>query len=122
MNSHDKEAPPVLPQSQSLTYNASRYTLGVMIRSFKCKETEKIFKRTFSRKWARDVQQLAFRKLRMLNRAMTLNDLRVPPGNRLEKLKGDREGQHSIRINDQWRICFEWQEGDAFNVEITDYH
>ena len=122
MNSHDKEAPRVLPQSQSLTYNASRYTLGVMIRSFKCKETEKIFKRTFSRKWARDVQQLAFRKLRMLNRAMTLNDLRVPPGNRLEKLKGDREGQHSIRINDQWRICFEWQEGDAFNVEITDYH
>ena len=93
-----------------------------MIRSFKCKETEKIFKRTFSRKWARDIQQLAFRKLRMLNRALTLSDLRVPPGNRLEKLKGNREGQYSIRINDQWRICFGWQNGDAFEVEITDYH
>ena len=93
-----------------------------MVRSFKCKETEKIFQRTFSRKLPRDIQQIAFRKLRMLNRAMTLTDLRVTPANRLEKLKGDREGQHSIRINDQYRICFEWQDGDAFNVEITDYH
>lgn len=69
-----------------------------------------------------DIQQVALRKLRMLNRAVTLNDLRIPPANRLEKLEGDREGQHSIRINERWRICFEWQEGDVFNVEIVDYH
>lgn len=93
-----------------------------MIRSFKCKETEKIFHRIFSRKLPREVQQIAFRKLRMLNRAVTLIDLRIPPGNRLEMLHGNREGQYSIRINDQWRICFEWQEGEAFNVEIADYH
>ena len=93
-----------------------------MIRSFKCKETEKIFSRQRSRKLLHDIQQVALRKLRMLNRAITLNDLRIPPANRLEKLKGDREGQHSIRINERWRICFEWQEGDVFNVEIVDYH
>ena len=93
-----------------------------MIRSFKCKETEKIFSRQHSRKLPHDIQQVALRKLRMLNRAITLNDLRIPPANRLEKLKGDREGQHSIRINERWRICFEWQEGDVFNVEIVDYH
>lgn len=69
-----------------------------------------------------DIQQVALRKLRMLNRAVTLKDLRIPPANRLEKLTGDRAGQHSIRINDQWRICFEWREGDAYNVEIADYH
>lgn len=68
------------------------------------------------------MQQVALRKLRMLNRAVTLQDLRVPPANRLEKLTGDRAGQHSIRVNDQWRICFEWREGDAYNVEIADYH
>jgi proteic killer suppression protein len=93
-----------------------------VIRSFKCKETEKVFSRQVSRKLPRDIQQVALRKLRMLNRAMTLQDLRVPPANRLEKLRGDRAGQYSIRINDQWRICFEWREGDAYNVEITDYH
>jgi len=65
---------------------------------------------------------MAFRKLRMLNRALTLADLRVPPGNRLEMLRGDREDQYSIRINEQWRICFEWRDGDAYNVEIVDYH
>ncbi len=69
-----------------------------------------------------DIQQVALRKLRMLNRAETLQDLRVPPANRLERLVGNRNGQYSIRINDQWRICFEWQEGDALNVEIVDYH
>jgi len=105
-----------------LTYNASRYTLRVMIRTFRCKETERIFQRIFSRKLPRDLQQMAFRKLRMLNRALTLADLRVPPGNRLEMLRGDREDQYSIRINEQWRICFEWREGDAYNVEIVDYH
>ena len=93
-----------------------------MIRSFKCKETKKIFSRQRSRKLPHDIQQVALRKLRMLNRAVTLNDLRIPPANRLEKLEGDREGQHSIRINERWRICFEWQEGDVFNVEIVDYH
>lgn len=93
-----------------------------MIRSFNDKETEKIFNRTFSRKLPHNIQQVAFRKLRMLNRAATLNDLRIPPGNRLEQLHGDREGQYSIRINDQWRICFEWHEEDSYNVEIVDYH
>ena len=68
------------------------------------------------------MQRVALRKLRMLNRAEDLNDLRMPPGNRLEALKGDRKGQHSIRINDQWRICFLWQDKDVFGVEITDYH
>jgi len=93
-----------------------------MIRSFKGKETEKIFKRTRSRKLPHDIQQVAYRKLRMLNNAMHLYDLRIPPANRLEKLGGDRMGQYSIRINNQWRVCFEWRDGDAHNVEITDYH
>jgi len=70
----------------------------------------------------RDIQQVSLRKLRMINNAKNLNDLRIPPANRLEKLRGDRAGQYSIRINDQWRICFTWQEGDAHDVEITDYH
>ena len=95
--------------------------LGV-IRSFKCKETERVFSRRVSRKLPRGIQQVALRKLRMLNRAVSLRDLRVPPANRLEKLRGDRVGQYSIRINDQWRICFEWHEGDADEVEIADYH
>jgi proteic killer suppression protein len=93
-----------------------------MIRSFNCKETEKIFSRQRSRRLPPGIQQVALRKLRMLNRAATLNDLRIPPANRLEKLTGDREYQYSIRINNQWRICFEWLEGDAYNVEIVDYH
>jgi len=69
-----------------------------------------------------DIQRVALRKLRMLNRAMNLQDLKIPPGNRLEELKGKRKGQYSIRINDQWRICFEWQDNNAFEVEIVDYH
>jgi len=93
-----------------------------MIRSFKDKETEKVFHRTFSRSLPPNIQQVAFRKLRMLNRATSLNDLRIPPANRLKQLHGDRAGQWSIRINDQWRICFEWHDGDSYNVEITDYH
>lgn len=93
-----------------------------MIRSFICKETERIFKRQFSKKFPADIQRMALRKLRMLNRAKTLRDLLVPPGNRLEALKGTRKGQHSIRINDQWRVCFEWHENDAYNIEIVDYH
>jgi len=93
-----------------------------VIRNFKDKETQKIFERQRSRKLPSDIQQVALRKLRMLNRAETLQDLRVPPANRLERLVGNRNGQYSIRINDQGRICFEWQEGDALNVEIVDYH
>lgn len=93
-----------------------------VIRSFQSKETEKLFNRERSHKLPSDIQQIALRKLRMLHRAVTLEDLRVPPANRLEKLVGDRLGQYSIRINDQWRICFEWQAGDAHNVEIVDYH
>jgi toxin HigB-1 len=93
-----------------------------MIRTFKCKETEKIFNRQRSRKIPPSIQQVALRKLRMLNRSLTLTDLLVPPANQLEKLKGDRAGQYSIRINNQWRICFEWHHGDAYGVEITDYH
>ena len=93
-----------------------------MIRSFRDRETEKVFNREPSRRWSRDLQRVARRKLLMLDAAETLADLRVPPGNRLEKLSGDREGQYSIRINDQWRICFLWAEGDAHDVEITDYH
>jgi proteic killer suppression protein len=93
-----------------------------VIKTFKDAETQKIYQREWSRKLPSDIQQVALRKLRMINNAINLNDLRVPPANRLEKLSGDREGQHSIRINDQWRICFEWYKGDAFKVEITDYH
>jgi toxin HigB-1 len=93
-----------------------------MIRSFKDKEAEKIFKRQRSSKLPEILQRVVLRKLRMLNRAENLNDLRVPPANRLEKLKGYRSGQHSIRINDQWRICFKWHDNDAFQVEIVDYH
>jgi proteic killer suppression protein len=93
-----------------------------MIKTFKSKETEKIFARQRSRKLPQEIQQVAYRKLRMLNNAIDINDLRVPPANRLEKLMGDRDGQYSIRINDQWRICFDWSNGDAMNVEIVDYH
>ena len=93
-----------------------------MIRSFKCKETEKTFKRIFSKKFPSDIQWVALRKLRMLNSAIIINDLKVPPSNRLESSKGDRQGQYSIRINEQWRICFKWSKKDAFEVEIVDYH
>jgi proteic killer suppression protein len=93
-----------------------------MIRSFRCKETEKLFGRVFSRKLPHDVQKVARRKLEILDAAETLEDLRVPPANRLEKLHGKRTGQHSIRINDQWRLCFVWRETNAYDVEIVDYH
>ncbi len=93
-----------------------------MIKSFKNKETEKIYRREISRKLPANIQQIALRKLRMINNAKSINDLRVPPANRLEKLSGNRNKQHSIRINNQWRICFTWQGNDALEVEITDYH
>ncbi len=93
-----------------------------MIKSFKNKETQKVFNREFSAKLPENIQQIALRKLRMLNRSYVLADLRVPPNNRLKRLKGKCKNQYSIRINDQWRICFIWRNGDVFDVEIVDYH
>jgi proteic killer suppression protein len=101
--------------------NASRY-YSTVIRSFKDPEAELIFKRERSRKLPQNILRPALKKLLVLDAADALGDLRIPPGNRLEKLSGDRKGQHSIRINDQWRICFRWKNGDALNVEIADYH
>jgi len=93
-----------------------------MIRSFRDELTEELFDRHFVKRLPHDVQRAALRKLVMLNAAESLDDLRVPPGNRLEKLTEDRAGEYSIRVNKQWRICFEWSDGDAYEVEITDYH
>jgi proteic killer suppression protein len=93
-----------------------------MIQNFADPETESIWTGRRSRKLPPDIQSVALRKLRLLNQARVLNDLRVPPGNRLEALKANRLGQHSIRINDQWRICFRWDEGGPKDVEIADYH
>jgi len=93
-----------------------------MIKSFRCPETEKIFRREFSRKFPRDIQKRAFMKLNAVDAAVEITDLRLPPSNCLEILKGKRKGQYSIRINDQWRLCFEWSDGKAEQVEITDYH
>jgi toxin HigB-1 len=93
-----------------------------MIRSFKCEETEGIWHGRASRRFPREIQNRALRKLRQLDASRILTDLRNPPGNRLEALRGERAGQMSIRINDQWRICFVWQNGDAIGVEIVDYH
>jgi proteic killer suppression protein len=93
-----------------------------MIKSFRAAETEKVFHRQFSRRLPHDIQPVALRKLRMLANAHDVIDLRSPPGNRLERLGGDRAGQYSIRINDQWRVCFVWKGGDAHEVEICDYH
>jgi toxin HigB-1 len=94
-----------------------------MIISFKSKETELIFNGEVSLSYPLDIQRTALRKLRIVDAATSIIDLRVPPGNRLEKLIGDREGQHSIRVNDRWRICFAWtEENNASEVEIVDYH
>ena len=93
-----------------------------MIKSFKCKETEKIWNEEFSRKLPHDIQKKALQKLRMLNISSSLEDLKVPPSNHLELLSGDRQGQYSISINDQYRICFKWLDNHSFDVEITDYH
>lgn len=93
-----------------------------MIKTFKDAETQKIYQRQRSRKLPTDIQQVALRKLRMINNSISIQDLRVPPANHLEKLSGNRLGQWSIRINDQWRICFRWEGNDAVDVEITDYH
>jgi len=93
-----------------------------MISNFKCKETEKIWRREHSSRFSKNIQKKARRKLIMLDSASTLIDLQIPPSNRLEKLKGDRKNQYSIRINDQWRICFTFNDGKASEVEIVDYH
>jgi proteic killer suppression protein len=92
-----------------------------MIKSFKCRDTERLFNDIEVSRF-KAISRIARRKLEMLNAAVSLQSLRIPPGNRLEQLKGNRRGQFSIRINDQWRICFKWQGGDAFDVEIVDYH
>ena len=93
-----------------------------MIRSFRCRETERLFKGRFSKKWAQQIQRKALMKLNIIHAASRLDTLSVPPGNRLESLSGDRAGQHSIRINDQWRVCFVWKDGHAHDVAIVDYH
>ena len=93
-----------------------------MIQNFACGETEKIYRGVFSRKLPRDIQRTARRKLLYIDEAEIIEDLRAPPGNRLEKLKGSRSGQWSIRINDQWRICFHWDTPNASEIEIVDYH
>jgi proteic killer suppression protein len=93
-----------------------------MIKSFRCKETEKVFSRQLSRRFPPSMQSEAYRKLILLDAAEKLDDLRIPLGNRLGKLSGDRKGQYTIRINDQFRVCFKWYEGNAYEVEIVDYH
>ncbi len=93
-----------------------------MIRSFRDADTERIFKREFVKGLPREIQRRAFMKLNAIDAAVRLEDLRLPASNRLEALKGDRKGEHSIRINDQWRICFLWREGHAERVQVVDYH
>jgi toxin HigB-1 len=93
-----------------------------MIMSFKSKETEKIWIGEFSLKLPKEIQNIARRKLRMINNSSTLYDLRIPPSNHLEALKNDRKGQYSIRINDKWRICFKWIDNNCYDLEIVDYH
>jgi proteic killer suppression protein len=93
-----------------------------LIKTFRDAETERLWKQERSRRIPASIHKAVLRKLQMLNAAGVLDDLAVPPGNRLERLKGSREGQHSIRVNDQYRVCFNWREGNAYEVEITDYH
>ena len=93
-----------------------------MIRSFKCRETEKIWKGTRSQRLPTDIQERALRKLRQLNASICLQDLKMPPSNHLKRLSGDKKEQYSIRINDQWRLCFDWNDGDSYEVEVIDYH
>ncbi len=117
-------AAPHFPARQMLTLDVNILTryYTYMILSFRCKETEKLARGQYSRKLPADIQRIAARKLKMLNDAVELNDLRVPPANRLEALKGGRKGQYSIRINNQWRLCFRWHKGNASDVQIMDYH
>jgi proteic killer suppression protein len=105
-----------LDDSKQIVYHCT------VIKSFGCRETRKIFHRQFSRKFPHDIQQRAFMKLNAIDAATELEDLSLPSSNRLEALKGERKGQWSIRINEQWRICFEWRDGNAEEVEIVNYH
>ena len=93
-----------------------------MIRGFANRDTARLFRREVVRRYPDALQRTMLRKLVALDAAETLDDLRVPPGNRLEQLRGDRAGQYSIRVNDQWRVCFRWRDGDAYDVELVDYH
>jgi len=93
-----------------------------VIKSFRCRETERLFLGKFSKQLPQKIQRIAARKLEIIAASSELESLRIPPSNRLEQLKGDRAGQHSIRVNEQWRICFVWQDGDAYDIEIVDYH
>jgi proteic killer suppression protein len=104
-----------------LTLNGYQYTLRIVIQSFRCPDTERLFRREPVRRF-KAIERPALRKLAILDAADSLAALRVPPGNRLERLTGDRDGQFSIRVNDQWRICFEWRDAYAYEVEIVDYH
>lgn len=110
------------PPNLTLDVNNELRYYDIMIKSFLDKETKKIFERRLSTKLPQDIQHIARRKLVILDAAPELSALRIPPGNRLEALKGKRRGQYSIRINNQWRVCFKWKDGDAFDVEIADYH
>jgi len=105
-----------------LTIPGARGSIAFVIRSFAGKRTEALFRRQPSKLLPPELRRAAYRKLVMLDSAVGLRDLAVPPGNRLEALTGDRKGRHSIRINDRWRICFVWLDGNAWNVEIVDYH
>jgi proteic killer suppression protein len=113
--------PPRWPRTRLANHSVLRYD-WLMIKSFRDKDTERLFQRQFLRHFPPELHRLAWRKLVQLDVAERLEDLRIPPANRLERLSGNRTGQHSIRINDQWRICFRWQEGDAYDVQMTDYH
>lgn len=104
-----------------MTFNDKRYSLAGMIRSFRCKDTQRLFETGKTRRFSK-IKAAAERKLIMLEAAETLEDLKSPPGNRLEPLSGDREGQHSVRINKQWRVCFRWTDDGPVDVEIVDYH
>lgn len=112
----------MLPESAPLTMLSFCVSICFMIASFHDNETQKIWDGQFSRRLPNQIQAVARRKLRMLNNARRIDDLRIPPQNRLEKLSGNRDGQWSIRINDQWRVCFAWNDGTASRVEICDYH
>jgi toxin HigB-1 len=105
-----------------LTLLTYRVTIYAVIKSFGDRDTERLFAREPVRRYPAELRRAMLRKLVAVDAAEALDDLRVPPGNRLEKLRGDRAGQHSIRVNDQWRVCFAWRDGDAYDVSIADYH
>lgn len=105
-----------------MTLLTSRVTITLVIKSFGDRDTQRLFAREPVRRYPAELRRVMLRKLVAVDAAEALDDVRVPPGNRLEKLRGDRSGQHSIRINDQWRVCFVWRDGDAYDVSIVDYH